>query len=145
MTKNLNEFFPPIETYNKGFLKVSEIHNLYYEESGNPQGNPVIFLHGGPGGGVNPDHRRFFDPAVYRIILFDQRGSGQSTPCAELRENTTWDLVNDIEKIRNLLKIDKVGCLWWQLGFNACFSLYHYSSRKCKSSYFTRYFSLSSF
>lgn len=107
MTNKQHEFFPPIEAYNKGFLQVSEIHNLYYEESGNPQGKPVLFLHGGPGGGVNPDHRRFFDPAVYRIILFDQRGSGQSTPCAELRENTTWDLVRDIEKIRNLLKIDK--------------------------------------
>ncbi|WP_413585466.1 prolyl aminopeptidase [Bdellovibrio sp. HCB274] len=105
--QNLREFYPAIEPYNKGFLKVSEIHNLYYEEVGNPAGKPIVFLHGGPGGGVSPDHRRFFDPKTYRIILFDQRGSGQSTPCAELRENTTWDLVSDTEKIREHLKIDK--------------------------------------
>ncbi|MFM6929411.1 MAG: prolyl aminopeptidase [Bdellovibrio sp.] len=103
----LRDFYPEIEPYNKGFLKVSEIHNLYFEECGNPQGKPVVFLHGGPGGGVAPDHRRFFDPKVYRIILFDQRGSGQSTPCAELRENTTWDLISDTEKIRTHLNIDK--------------------------------------
>lgn len=107
MTEKLRDFFPEIEPYNKGFLKVSEIHNLYYEEVGNPNGKPVVFLHGGPGGGVSPDHRRFFDPAIYRIVLFDQRGSGQSTPCAELRENTTWDLVNDIERLRHFLKIEK--------------------------------------
>ena len=103
----LRDFYPEIEPYNKGFLKVSEIHNLYFEECGNPQGKPVVFLHGGPGGGVAPDHRRFFDPKVYRIVLFDQRGSGQSTPCAELRENTTWDLISDTEKIRTHLNIDK--------------------------------------
>lgn len=103
----LRDYYPTIEPFNKGFLKVSEIHNIYYEEVGNPKGKPVVFLHGGPGGGVSPDHRRYFDPAVYRIVLFDQRGAGQSTPCAELRENTTWDLVADTEKIRELLKIDK--------------------------------------
>lgn len=101
------EFFPEIEPFNKGMLKVSDIHTLYWEECGNPEGRPVVFLHGGPGGGVTPDYRRFFDPKTYRIILFDQRGSGQSTPCAELRENTTWDLVNDIETIRKMLKIEK--------------------------------------
>lgn len=102
----MREFYPVIEPYNKGMLKVSEIHTLYWEECGNPNGRPVVFLHGGPGGGVAPDHRRFFDPQAYRIILFDQRGSGQSTPCAELRENSTWDLVKDIETIREMLKID---------------------------------------
>lgn len=102
----MREFYPVIEPYNKGMLKVSEIHTLYWEECGNPNGRPVVFLHGGPGGGVTPDHRRFFDPQAYRIILFDQRGSGQSTPCAELRENSTWDLVKDIETIREMLKID---------------------------------------
>jgi proline iminopeptidase len=106
-TNNLRDYYPTIEPFNKGFLKVSEIHNIYYEEVGNPKGKPVVFLQGGPGGGVSPDHRRYFDPAVYRIVLFDQRGAGQSTPCAELRENTTWDLVSDTEKIRELLKIDK--------------------------------------
>ncbi|MEK2646899.1 prolyl aminopeptidase [Bdellovibrio sp. BCCA] len=101
------ELFPEIEPFNKGMLKVSDIHTLYWEECGNPQGKPVVFLHGGPGGGVHPDYRRFFDPKTYRIVLFDQRGSGQSTPNAELRENTTWDLVKDIETIREMLKIDK--------------------------------------
>ncbi|QDK46903.1 prolyl aminopeptidase [Bdellovibrio sp. ZAP7] len=105
--QTLRDFYPPIEPYNKGFLKVSDIHNLYFEEVGNPAGKPIVFLHGGPGGGVAPDHRRFFDPKTYRIILFDQRGSGQSTPCAELRDNTTWDLVADTERIREHLKIDK--------------------------------------
>lgn len=101
------DFFPPIEPYNKGMLKVSDLHTLYWEECGNPQGSPVVFLHGGPGGGIGPDLRRFFDPKFYRIILFDQRGSGQSTPCAELRENTTWDLVKDIETLREMMKVDK--------------------------------------
>lgn len=103
----MKDFFPEIEPYNHGMLKVSDLHTLYWEECGNPQGKPVVFLHGGPGGGVAPDHRRFFDPKVYRIILFDQRGSGRSTPCAELRENTTWNLVQDIETIREMLKIQK--------------------------------------
>ncbi|XGC80498.1 prolyl aminopeptidase [Bdellovibrio bacteriovorus] len=103
----MREFYPVIEPYNKGMLKVSDLHTLYFEECGNPQGRPVVFLHGGPGGGVAPDHRRFFDPKAYRIILFDQRGSGKSTPCAELRENTTWNLVKDIETIRTHLNIDK--------------------------------------
>lgn len=103
----MRDFFPPIEPNNSGFLKVSDIHTLYWEECGNPQGQPVVFLHGGPGGGIGPDLRRFFDPKAYRIILFDQRGSGQSTPCAELRENTTWDLVKDIETLREKFQIDK--------------------------------------
>lgn len=100
-------FYPPIEPYNAGRLKVSAIHELYYEEVGNPNGVPIVFLHGGPGGGIHADYRRFFDPKHYRIVLFDQRGSGQSTPHAELKENTTWDLVADTEKIRELLKIDR--------------------------------------
>ncbi|MNJ92833.1 Proline iminopeptidase [compost metagenome] len=103
----MREFYPEIAPYNKGMLKVSDIHSLYWEECGNPNGKPVVFLHGGPGGGVSPDHRRFFDPKTYRIILFDQRGSGQSLPCAELRENDTWSLVKDIETLREMFKIDK--------------------------------------
>lgn len=102
---SLKEFFPSIEPRNKGFLKVSDIHNLYWEECGNPDGIPVVFVHGGPGGGIAPDHRRFFDPNSYRIILFDQRGSGQSTPCAELSDNTTWHLVQDMETLRHHLNI----------------------------------------
>ncbi|MBC7466498.1 MAG: prolyl aminopeptidase [Bdellovibrio sp.] len=99
----LNQFFPEIEPYKKEFLNVSDLHSIYVEQCGNPKGRPVLFLHGGPGGGCNSDHRRFFDPEHYRIVLFDQRGSGQSTPAAELKDNTTWDLVNDIEKIRTHL------------------------------------------
>lgn len=102
----MREFYPEIEPYKKGHLQVSEIHSLYWEESGNPQGQPVLFLHGGPGGGTAPMHRRFFDPKHYRIILFDQRGSGNSTPSAELKDNTTWDLVNDIEKLREFFNIE---------------------------------------
>ena len=104
---SLREFYPEIEPYETGRLRVSDIHELYYEQVGNPKGRPIVFLHGGPGGGVHPDHRRFFDPDHYRIILFDQRGSGKSTPIAELRQNTTWDLVKDIETLRTHLGIDK--------------------------------------
>ncbi len=103
-------FYPEIEPYNRGTLEVPGGHTLYFEESGNPKGKPVVFLHGGPGGGTEPKHRRFFDPAAYRIVLFDQRGCGKSTPHASLEENTTWDLVADIERLREKLGIDK-----WQV------------------------------
>ena len=99
--------YPEIEPYQSGFLKVSEKHTLYFEQSGNPQGKPVVFLHGGPGGGTNARMRRFFNPALYRIVLFDQRGCGKSTPHACLDENTTWHLVADIENLRNHLGIEK--------------------------------------
>ncbi len=101
------ELFPNIEPFNTFSLPVSDLHTIYVEESGNKNGKPVIFLHGGPGGGVDPKYRRYFDPKKWRIIMFDQRGCGKSTPFAELEENTTWDLVSDIEKIRNHLSIDK--------------------------------------
>lgn len=97
--------FPEIEPYQNGRLKVSDIHEIYYEEAGNPKGAPVLFVHGGPGGGIEPSHRRYFDPSHYRIILFDQRGCGRSTPYADLRENTTWDLIGDMEKLRRHLGI----------------------------------------
>lgn len=103
----MREFYPEIDVNQSGMLKVSDIHTLYWEDCGNPKGQPILFLHGGPGGGIDPAYRRFFDPQAYRIILFDQRGSGKSTPCAELKENTTWDLVADIEKIREMLGIEK--------------------------------------
>ena len=99
--------YPPIEPYKIHRLKVSDLHELHVEESGNPKGKPVIFLHGGPGGGTSPKHRRYFDPDLYRIILFDQRGCGLSTPYAEVRENTTWDLVADIERIREFLGLER--------------------------------------
>ncbi len=101
------ELFPNIEPFNTFDLPVSDLHTIYVEESGNKNGKPVIFLHGGPGGGVDPKYRRYFDPKKWRIIMFDQRGCGKSTPFAELEENTTWDLVSDIEKIRKHLSIDK--------------------------------------
>ena len=103
----MRDLYPPIEPYNQGELKVSELHTIHYEESGNPAGKPVVFLHGGPGGGITPMYRQYFDPQQWRIIIFDQRGCGQSTPYAELKENTTWDLVSDIEKLRQHLDIDK--------------------------------------
>ena len=102
--------YPEIEPFDSGMLQVSQLHNVYYEQCGNPDGKPVVFLHGGPGAGCNAKSRRFFDPKHYRIVLFDQRGSGRSKPHAELRENTTWDLVADIERLRNHLKIDR-----WQV------------------------------
>lgn len=89
-------------------LAVSPVHQIYYEQCGKSDGLPVVFLHGGPGGGIIPDYRRFFDPKVYRIILFDQRGSGKSTPHASLEENTTWHLVADIEKLRVQLSIERL-------------------------------------
>ena len=102
----MNKLYPPIEPYNEFFLKVSKLHTIFVEESGNPKGKPIIFLHGGPGGGSEPIYRQYFDPQRWRIIIFDQRGCGKSLPHAELEENTTWDLVRDIEMIREYLKID---------------------------------------
>jgi proline iminopeptidase len=99
--------FPPIKPYHELYLAVDPPHELYVEESGKPDGIPVVFLHGGPGGGCTEDHRRFFDPNVYRIILFDQRGSGRSTPYFELTLNNTSALVQDLEKIRLKLGIDQ--------------------------------------
>jgi proline iminopeptidase len=104
------DFYPPINPYSTGFLKVSPIHEIYYEESGNPKGKPVVFLHGGPGGGTDAKMRRFFNPKKYRIVLFDQRGCGKSKPSASLEDNTTWHLVSDIEAVREKLGIDK-----WQV------------------------------
>ncbi|MFW2382733.1 MAG: prolyl aminopeptidase [Acidimicrobiales bacterium] len=99
-------FYPEIEPYQIGHLPVSELHTLYYEECGNPDGKPAVFLHGGPGAGSNATHRRLWDPEAYRIIVFDQRGCGRSTPHADLTENTTWDLVADLERLRTHLGID---------------------------------------
>jgi len=99
-----------IEPFDSGHLRVGDLHSIYYEQCGNPRGKPAVFVHGGPGGGASAVHRRFWDPSVYRIILFDQRGCGRSTPHADLRENTTWDLVEDMERIREHLDIER-----WQL------------------------------
>ena len=106
----LTWLYPPIEPYRTGSLKVSGLHEIYFEECGNPDGKPVLFLHGGPGGGCSPKSRRFFHPGKYRIVLLDQRGCGHSTPHACLEENTTWDLVADLEKLRARLGIER-----WQV------------------------------
>ena len=102
--------YPEIQPYSRGRLKVSALHEIYFECCGNPEGKPVVVLHGGPGGGISPFLRRLHDPVIYNIILFDQRGCGQSTPFACLEDNTTWHLVEDIEKLRAHLSIDR-----WQV------------------------------
>jgi proline iminopeptidase len=104
------DFYPEIEPYNTGLLRVSDVHEIYFEECGNPNGKPAVFLHGGPGAACGADMRRFFDPEAYRIVLFDQRGCGKSTPCGSLVDNTTWHLVSDIEALREHCSIDK-----WQV------------------------------
>jgi len=106
----LRTFYSDIQPYRTGFLQVSATHSVYFEESGNPSGKPVVFLHGGPGGGTSPKQRRFFDPARYRIVLFDQRGCGRSRPHASLEDNTTWHLVADIEALRSHLGVER-----WQV------------------------------
>ncbi|MFC3303420.1 prolyl aminopeptidase [Parvularcula lutaonensis] len=103
-------FYSPLEPYLRARLRVSALHEIYYECSGNPQGKPVVVCHGGPGGGSTPSMRRYFDPELYHIILFDQRGCGRSMPHAELRENSTWDLVADMEQLRQ-----KLGIVRWQV------------------------------
>jgi len=110
MVEARRTLYPDIEPYDTGFLQVSPLHRVYYEQCGNPQGKPVVFLHGGPGAGCNPKTRRFFDPQRYRIVLFDQRGCGRSSPHAELTDNTTWHLVADIERLREHLGIAR-----WQV------------------------------
>lgn len=106
-TSKRRTLYPPIEPYACGHLDVGDGHNLYWELCGNPDGKPVVFLHGGPGGGTSPDHRRQFDPAKYNILVFDQRGCGRSTPHASLDANTTWHLVEDIERLRQMVGADK--------------------------------------
>jgi proline iminopeptidase len=107
MMRTMTTLYPPIEPFDSGWLQVSPIHKLYYEQCGNPDGQPAVFLHGGPGGGLIPEYRQFFDPNTYRVVLFDQRGSGQSTPHANLEENTTWHLVEDIERLREHFGIER--------------------------------------
>ena len=102
----MKKLYKSIKPYRKGFLKVSGLHSLYFEESGNPKGKPIIHFHGGPGSRSKPKYRRYFNPRKYRIIMFDQRGCGKSKPMGELKENTTKYLISDIEKLRKYLKID---------------------------------------
>jgi proline iminopeptidase len=99
--------YPPIEPFDTGYLAVGDGHDMYYEQSGNPAGKPALFVHGGPGGGGDVNARRFFDPARYRIVVFDQRGSGRSRPHASLEANTTWHLVADMQRLRRHLGLDR--------------------------------------
>jgi proline iminopeptidase len=110
MSSERRTLYPEVPAYRTGQLKVSGPHQLYFEESGNPRGKPVVFLHGGPGGGTEPKMRRYFDPERYRIVLFDQRGCGKSTPFASLEDNTTWHSVEDIEALRRHLGVER-----WQV------------------------------
>lgn len=110
MTTDRRGPYPATEPYNSGHIQVSDTHSVYFEECGNPDGKPALLVHGGPGGGSNPFMRRLHDPQAYRIILFDQRGCGRSTPHASLEDNTTWHLVADMERLREHLGIDR-----WQL------------------------------
>jgi proline iminopeptidase len=106
--ENEISLWPEIEPFQTDYLKVSDIHEIYYELSGNPKGKPVFVLHGGPGGRCTPYYRRFFNPEKFLIVLFDQRGSGKSKPMGEIRQNSTNDLIEDIEKLRNYLNLDKI-------------------------------------
>ena len=106
----MRDLYPELDVYDSGFLAVDSRHRIYFEQCGNPAGKPVVILHGGPGAGCSAKMRRFHDPARYRIILFDQRGSGRSTPHADLVDNTTWHLVADIEALREHLKVER-----WQV------------------------------
>ena len=106
----MRDLYPDIDVYDSGMLAVDSRHQVYYEQCGNPDGKPVVILHGGPGAGCSAKMRRFHDPKAYRIVLFDQRGSGRSTPHADLVDNTTWDLVADIETLREHLSISR-----WQV------------------------------
>ncbi|MEQ6249483.1 prolyl aminopeptidase [Sulfitobacter sp. HNIBRBA3233] len=99
--------YPPLDPFDRRMLDTGDGHEIYFEQCGNPEGIPVVVLHGGPGGGCSPSMRRYFDPAKYRIVLFDQRGCGRSTPHSSVQNNTTWHLVADIERIRAMLNIDK--------------------------------------
>ncbi|MGD1880443.1 MAG: prolyl aminopeptidase [Kiloniellaceae bacterium] len=104
------DLFPPIEPFSQGRLDLDGRHSMYWEVSGNPEGRPVVFLHGGPGAGAGPDHRRFFDPRTYRIVVFDQRGAGRSAPLGEIADNTTQHLIADMERLR-----DHLGIMRWHV------------------------------
>src|SRR5690625_798665 len=119
----MRTLYPSIEPYDSGMLDVGDGHRIYWELCGNPAGKPAVFLHGGPGAGCSPDHRRLFDPERYRVLLFDQRNCGRSTPHAsaadvDLKTNTTWELVEDIERLRAMIGADRLQVFGgsWEIG-----------------------------
>ena len=128
-----SKLYPPIKPYNQFYLNVSKLHTIYVEESGSPNGKPVIFLHGGPGGGIEKIYRQYFNPKLWRIIIFDQRGCGKSIPHAELRENNTWNLIKDIESIRKYLKIKKWVIFGGSWGSTLALSYAIKHSKYCKA------------
>lgn len=129
----LLDLFPPIRPYSSGFLAVDTTHNLYWEQSGNPDGTPIILLHGGPGAGATPTHRCFFDPDFYRIIIFDQRGAGRSTPLGCIENNTLDHLINDIETLREHLRIKKWHVFGGSWGSTLALAYAHKHKEHCHS------------
>lgn len=129
----LYDLFPPITPYSSGFLEVDDTHQLYWEQSGNPDGIPILLLHGGPGAGASPAHRRFFDPDHYRIIIFDQRGAGRSTPLGSLENNTTKHLVGDVEKLRMHFGIESWHLFGGSWGATLALAYAIQNPERCKS------------
>ena len=132
-TPRRRELFPKSKPFHSGYLKVSDLHTIHFEEHGNPRGKPLVFLHGGPGGGIDPTYPRYFDPKKWRIVLFDQRGCGKSKPFSELRQNTTWDLVGDIEKLREHLGIDRWVVFGGSWGSSLSLAYAQTHPRRCKA------------
>lgn len=128
----MKKLYALTKPYNKGRLKVSQLHTVYYEQSGNPHGKTLLLLHGGPGGGNRDWYRQYFDPQKWRIVTFDQRGCGKSTPHGELENNTTWDLVNDIERLRNHLDIEKWVVFGGSWGSTLSLAYSQFFSDNCK-------------
>lgn len=131
--QNAQGLFPLIEPFNSGFMQGDDVHNIYWEECGNPHGDPILFLHGGPGGAISPTHRRFYDPRHFRIILHDQRGCGKSTPLGCLENNTTENLIGDIEKLREMLGIEKWHVIGGSWGSTLALAYAQTHPTRCKS------------
>jgi proline iminopeptidase len=128
-----HEFYPDIEPFATGYLPVGGPHQIYYEQCGNPKGAPVVFLHGGPGAGASPVHRRFFDPKHYHIIVFDQRGAGRSKPLGEITDNTTLHLIADLEKLRSHLGIDRWAVFGGSWGSTLAIAYAEAHAERCKA------------
>ena len=130
-TDPLLPLYPPLEPFASGMLELEAPHRMYYEQSGNPRGVPVVFLHGGPGAGSSPVHRQFFDPAFYRIVVFDQRGAGRSTPLGALENNTTPALIGDMERLRGHLGIDRWMVFGGSWGSTLALAYAEHHPRRC--------------